>query len=187
MRTCHHCGRFSAHAFCSKECEIRFSPTPVFGTGGPVEFRDNQIERKGPVTLMRVHGLQSHVDSTCPSVHVNAEERALAKRVDGWMRAVTYKPNIQICWAFRKNFGQVSLHLWLVNYTIDSQDQVKDTRINHGQQLDFRTLLRADRGWFNAWLFSVFERMEMHELGEFFQIDGAMLHDPHARDLAKPS
>jgi hypothetical protein len=89
---------------------------------------------------------------------------------------VTYKPGWRLL-LYRHRFGE-GIWLSILAEVPDSNNPTRTTVIN----------VRAavppipDAAYFHEWLNYRLDRVDNHERREFYRVDGAKLHDPHAPD-----
>jgi hypothetical protein len=91
--------------------------------------------------------------------------------------AVTYKPGWLIYLAVEtEDDGSGGLHLFVVSETEDSYNPTKRIRVRHGFLVPPASY--NERTWI-AWIFECLRKVETHEAGEFYQVDGRRPFAPH--------
>lgn len=103
--------------------------------------------------------------------------------LDGWLRAVTYRPGV--------TFSVTDEALEIRVHTVDSRsprDDLREIDITHRTllpRLDPRLPEAQLRAAFLDFVRECTLAMERHESQEWFRVNGRMVIDPHAIDLAR--
>ena len=102
------------------------------------------------------------------------------KQIQEYLDKVTYKPG----WKFRCYDGRwEGQHLVITTVLPDAYDKGKTTTLDvHSMLPPMETIDQL-----NTWMMWRLGRIEIHEMREFYQVDGKLIADPHAefagRDL----
>lgn len=100
------------------------------------------------------------------------------KEIKDWLQRVTYKPG----WKFKAYDGDwEGQHIVITTVVPDSY--------NPGQNvvLDVHSMLPPipSVDYLNRWLTWRLGRIEIHEMREFFKVDGQIVFDPHAENAGR--
>lgn len=102
----------------------------------------------------------------------------LQKRFVSWLSRITYKPNVRIKPVFQIDFFAIEI---LVS-TTDSGDQGKSILIGHPNSVSRKEFYRWGFDNFVSWVWRNIREMELHEMDEFFKVDGCMIFNPHQKE-----
>lgn len=113
-----------------------------------------------------------------------SKERKELLRFDGYLRRITYKPRTVFSWNCELNsVGTPEKLLLNVRMTVaDADNPSRETKINTSGMMDFRTFKMMEFPEFYRWVWQLCRNLEVHELNEFFKVDGKAPFDPHREE-----
>jgi hypothetical protein len=100
------------------------------------------------------------------------------KKYQDMLKRISYKPNVRLGLSLESDIAILRITI----KTPDSNNPEMDVLISHTDAIPLSTLLTMDFDRFVQWVHTRVRIMEIHEMGEFFRVDGRMIADPHAND-----
>lgn len=103
------------------------------------------------------------------------DHSGLDKKLKRWARRIQYKPNWRIY--ATHEYKYIKIHIEFDTPCAD-RPQTMTTIAGDYMELD-STLLAQDFNLFQAYIHSKIRHLEMHELDEWFRVDGERTREPH--------
>lgn len=101
------------------------------------------------------------------------------KKIQDWIDRISYKPNYKI-WINGEGF--LAVRLIFIVRTNCAFTEKQNVEIAHPRYLSFIDIDLMEFEWFCRWVRCCWRDIEIHELDEFFRVDGKIFNSPHKHD-----
>lgn len=106
--------------------------------------------------------------------------RDLLLKLDCWIKSISYKKNFTFEYGLADRF---SIFIRIIVRAVDSVSEQIIIEIFHQQRLELSLLSCFKFKDFERYIYDRIREVELHEMNEFFKVDGKVIYDPHAKDV----